>query len=147
MTRRMPDSQDPAVRSQLACLIQQHFSVQADCQPLDGPGSFSSLLLLTFKFFFDLYFLLVSQLVPTLRIGRVHLTYIVPLAFVLCVTMDKDDDYKRHQRDREANFARYLIFEAPLVVESHEGPHTWSVRSAAQLSLLRFWNEIWNCSG
>ncbi|TFK29197.1 protein transporter [Coprinopsis marcescibilis] len=67
-----------------------------------------------FKFFFNLYFLLValSQLVPALRIGFL-VTYIAPLAFVLCVTIGKEayDDYKRYQRDKEANSQRYLILE------------------------------------
>jgi phospholipid-translocating ATPase len=61
-----------------------------------------------FKFFFNLYFLLValSQFIPALKIGFI-LTYIAPLAFVLCVTMGKEafDDYKRNLRDREANSA------------------------------------------
>lgn len=56
-----------------------------------------------FKFFFNLYFLLValSQLVPALRIGYLF-TYFAPLAFVLIVTLSKEawDDWKRHQRDR-----------------------------------------------
>lgn len=67
-----------------------------------------------FKFFFNLYFLLValSQFVPALKIGFIA-TYIAPLAFVLCVTMGKEayDDYQRHLRDREANSARYLILD------------------------------------
>ncbi|KAH9956708.1 phospholipid-translocating P-type ATPase [Russula dissimulans] len=65
-----------------------------------------------FKFFFNLYFLLValSQFVPALRTGFL-VTYIAPLAFVLLVTMGKEayDDYKRNLRDREANSARYLV--------------------------------------
>ena len=85
-----------------------------------------------FKFFFNLYFLLValSQFVPQLRIGEspgpprecipfYHLrvgflsTYVAPLAFVLTVTIGKEahDDWKRNQRDHEANSAKYLILE------------------------------------
>ncbi|KAF8651079.1 hypothetical protein AX16_004941 [Volvariella volvacea WC 439] len=67
-----------------------------------------------FKFFFNLYFLLValSQFIPALKIGFI-LTYIAPLAFVLMVTMGKEayDDYKRHLRDKEANSQKYLILE------------------------------------
>ncbi|RXW18096.1 hypothetical protein EST38_g7764 [Candolleomyces aberdarensis] len=67
-----------------------------------------------FKFFFNLYFLLValSQFVPALKIGFI-VTYIAPLAFVLFVTIGKEayDDYKRHQRDKEANSQRYLILQ------------------------------------
>ncbi|EMD34906.1 aminophospholipid-transporting P-type ATPase [Gelatoporia subvermispora B] len=87
-----------------------------------------------FKFFFNLYFLLValSQFVPALKIGFIA-TYIAPLAFVLFVTMGKEayDDYKRHQRDREANSARYLILEPPPTGETDDGPHTRSVPSSA----------------
>ncbi|EDR01002.1 aminophospholipid-transporting P-type ATPase [Laccaria bicolor S238N-H82] len=69
-----------------------------------------------FKFFFNLYFLLValSQFIPALKIGFI-VTYIAPLAFVLCVTMGKEayDDYKRHMRDTEANSQRYLVLDRP----------------------------------
>ncbi|KDQ23963.1 hypothetical protein PLEOSDRAFT_7858, partial [Pleurotus ostreatus PC15] len=67
-----------------------------------------------FKFFFNLYFLLValSQFVPALKIGFIF-TYIAPLAFVLFVTLGKEayNDYKRNLRDREANSQKYLILE------------------------------------
>ncbi|GAA5905553.1 hypothetical protein JCM8208_005769 [Rhodotorula glutinis] len=63
-----------------------------------------------FKFFYNLYFLLValSQFVPALRIGFLA-TYIVPLVFVLLVTIGKEafDDYTRYLRDRSANSALY----------------------------------------
>ncbi|KAJ7280383.1 protein transporter [Mycena rebaudengoi] len=69
-----------------------------------------------FKFFFNLYFLLValSQFIPALKIGFI-VTYIAPLAFVLCVTIGKEafDDYKRNQRDREANSQKYLVLDPP----------------------------------
>jgi phospholipid-translocating ATPase len=88
-----------------------------------------------FKFFFNLYFLLValSQFVPALKIGLIA-TYIAPLAFVLCVTIGKEayDDYKRNQRDREANSQRYLVLD-PTSFESSPlegGPHTRSVPSS-----------------
>lgn len=65
-----------------------------------------------FKFFFNLYFLLValSQIIPTLRIGYLS-SYIVPLAFVLIVTMSKEawDDISRRRRDREANTELYEV--------------------------------------
>ena len=67
-----------------------------------------------FKFFFNLYFLLValSQFIPALKIGFI-LTYIAPLAFVLTVTMGKEayDDSQRNLRDREANSAKYLLLD------------------------------------
>lgn len=59
-----------------------------------------------FKYFFNLYFLLValSQIVPQLRIGLLS-SYVVPLAFVLTVTMMKEasDDIARRRRDLEQN--------------------------------------------
>lgn len=65
-----------------------------------------------FKFFFNLYFLIValSQIVPQLRIGYLS-SYIVPLAFVLTVTMMKEagDDITRRRRDKEQNFERYEV--------------------------------------
>ncbi|KAF8272734.1 aminophospholipid-transporting P-type ATPase [Lactarius quietus] len=83
-----------------------------------------------FKFFFNLYFLLValSQFVPALKTGFL-VTYIAPLAFVLLVTMGKEayDDYKRNLRDREANSARYLI----LASQSSQLPPTRSIPSSS----------------
>lgn len=65
-----------------------------------------------FKFFFNLYFLLValSQFIPSLRIGFLS-TYIAPLAFVLIVTMLQEaaDDLARRKRDNEANSECYDI--------------------------------------
>jgi phospholipid-translocating ATPase len=62
------------------------------------------------------------------RLGFI-VTYVAPLAFVLCVTMGKEayDDYKRNLRDREANSQKYLI----LVPPSDSGPHTRSVPSSS----------------
>ena len=65
-----------------------------------------------FRFFYNLYFLLVamSQLVPALKIGYLF-TYFGPLAFVLTVTLSKEayDDYMRFKRDQEANSQEYEI--------------------------------------
>ncbi|KAF6063295.1 phospholipid-translocating P-type ATPase, flippase family protein [Candida albicans] len=65
-----------------------------------------------FKFFFNLYFLIValSQIVPQLRIGYLS-SYIVPLAFVLTVTMMKEagDDIARRRRDKEQNQELYEV--------------------------------------
>ncbi|TKA22204.1 hypothetical protein B0A50_08316 [Salinomyces thailandicus] len=67
-----------------------------------------------FKFFFNLYFLLValSQIIPALRIGYLS-TYIAPLAFVLCITLGKEayDDIERRRRDREANGEPYTVLK------------------------------------
>jgi phospholipid-translocating ATPase len=63
-----------------------------------------------FKFFFNLFFLLIclSQFIPPLKVGFLF-TYISPLAFVLTVTLMKEawDDFQRFQRDKEINNKRY----------------------------------------
>lgn len=63
-----------------------------------------------FRFFFNLYFLVValSQFIPAFQVGFLF-TYISPLAFVLIVTILKEawDDIKRYMRDKEANSQRY----------------------------------------
>ncbi|KAH6893212.1 hypothetical protein B0T10DRAFT_481744 [Thelonectria olida] len=80
-----------------------------------------------FSFFFNMYFLLValSQAIPALRIGYL-LTYIAPLAFVLCITMGKEafDDIARRRRDTEANSEEYkiLLFRDPDSAYNH-GEH------------------------
>lgn len=56
-----------------------------------------------FKYFFNLFFLLVclSQFIEALRVGFL-ISYLAPLIFVLTVTMIKEfyEDYKRAQRDK-----------------------------------------------
>ncbi|EGP84149.1 putative aminophospholipid-translocating P4-type ATPase [Zymoseptoria tritici IPO323] len=65
-----------------------------------------------FKFFFNMYFLLValSQIIPALRIGYLS-TYIAPLVFVLSITLSKEalDDVNRRKRDNEANSEPYTV--------------------------------------
>ncbi|QSZ37807.1 hypothetical protein DSL72_008907 [Monilinia vaccinii-corymbosi] len=65
-----------------------------------------------FSFFFNMYFLLValSQVIPPLRIGYLS-TYIVPLIFVLTITLGKEafDDIERRRRDAEANSEGYTV--------------------------------------
>jgi phospholipid-translocating ATPase len=65
-----------------------------------------------FSFFFNMYFLLValSQAIPPLRIGYLS-TYIVPLVFVLAITLGKEafDDIGRRRRDNEANSEGYTV--------------------------------------
>ncbi|KIV98963.1 hypothetical protein, variant 2 [Verruconis gallopava] len=67
-----------------------------------------------FKFFLNLYFLLValSQVIPALRIGYLS-TYIAPLVFVLIVTLGKEaiDDIARRKRDAEANAEPYTVVQ------------------------------------
>uniref|UniRef100_A0A672GH95 Phospholipid-transporting ATPase n=1 Tax=Salarias fasciatus TaxID=181472 RepID=A0A672GH95_SALFA len=63
-----------------------------------------------FKFFLNLYFLVVacSQFVPSLKIGYLY-TYWAPLGFVLAVTMVREavDEVRRCQRDKEMNSQLY----------------------------------------
>ncbi|XP_066259510.1 probable phospholipid-transporting ATPase IIB isoform X1 [Euwallacea similis] len=59
-----------------------------------------------FKFFLNLYFLIMatSQFVPDIRIGYLY-TYWGPLCFVLFITICREaiDDLRRHKRDQEVN--------------------------------------------
>lgn len=63
-----------------------------------------------FKFFFNMFFLLIalSQFVPPLKVGFLF-TYVAPLVFVLAITIIKEavDDITRLKRDREINNAVY----------------------------------------
>lgn len=87
-----------------------------------NPLTFIPLILYEqFKFFFNLYFLLValSQAVPALRIGYLS-SYVVPLAFVLVVTMSKEamDDIQRRRRDMEANSELFEVIGQRKLVPS-----------------------------
>ncbi|KAK6198845.1 ATPase that leads to neomycin-resistant protein when overexpressed [Scheffersomyces amazonensis] len=77
-----------------------------------------------FKFFFNLYFLLtaLSQIIPQLRIGYLS-SYIVPLGFVLTVTMMKEagDDIARRRRDKEQNNEVYEVLNRSNTSLTHEG--------------------------
>ncbi|KAK9451916.1 uncharacterized protein V1518DRAFT_409895 [Limtongia smithiae] len=76
-----------------------------------------------FKFFINLYFLIValSQIVPALRVGYIS-SYVLPLAFVLFVTMSKEalDDIARRRRDSEANMESYSIVGKEEPVKSRD---------------------------
>ena len=67
-----------------------------------------------FSFFINMYFLLValSQIIKPLRLGYVS-TYIVPLAFVISITLGKEasDDIARRRRDAEANSEGYTVLK------------------------------------
>jgi phospholipid-translocating ATPase len=67
-----------------------------------------------FSFFINMYFLLValSQVIPALKIGYVS-TYVVPLGFVISVTLGKEalDDIARRRRDAEANAEPYTVLK------------------------------------
>ncbi|KAF2731403.1 phospholipid-translocating P-type ATPase [Polyplosphaeria fusca] len=85
-----------------------------------------------FSFFINMYFLLValSQLVPALRIGYLS-TYIVPLAFVITITLGKEalDDIARRRRDAEANSEGYTVLKFE---ESNVGNGVAPGRSSAR---------------
>lgn len=63
-----------------------------------------------FKYFFNLFFLLVciSQFFEQLRVGFL-ISYLAPLLFVLAITMIKEafEDYNRGQRDKVLNEKKY----------------------------------------
>ncbi len=67
-----------------------------------------------FSFFINMYFLLValSQIIKPLRLGYLS-TYIVPLAFVISITLGKEalDDIARRRRDAEANSEGYTVLK------------------------------------
>ncbi|XP_061903145.1 probable phospholipid-transporting ATPase IIB isoform X4 [Entelurus aequoreus] len=78
-----------------------------------------------FKFFLNLYFLVVScsQFVPSLKIGYLY-TYWAPLGFVLAVTMVREavDEVRRHRRDKEMNSQLYskLTLRGKIQVKSSD---------------------------
>jgi phospholipid-translocating ATPase len=67
-----------------------------------------------FKFFFNLFFLLIalSQFIDALRVGFLF-TYVAPLVIVILITMIKEafDDFARFRRDKAINLAKYQVFE------------------------------------
>ncbi|CDF88065.1 probable phospholipid-transporting ATPase NEO1 [Zygosaccharomyces bailii ISA1307] len=82
-----------------------------------------TLLYEQFRFFFNLYFLIValSQAIPALRIGYLS-SYVVPLGFVLTVTMTKEamDDIQRRRRDNEMNSEPYQVLNKQKLVKSKD---------------------------
>ena len=64
-----------------------------------------------FKFFFNMFFLLIalSQVVPGLRVGFL-ISFVGPLVFVLGVTLVKEflDDHSRAKKDSQINNNKYL---------------------------------------
>jgi len=60
------------------------------------------------------------------------ITYFGPLVFVLMVTMGKEahDDYKRYQRDQEANSTKYLILDPAVSGQRDSAPATRAVPSS-----------------
>lgn len=80
-----------------------------------------------FKFFYNLFFLLISlsQFVPALKVGYLF-TYIAPLVFVLMITLIKEavDDIQRFRKDKALNNKKY---------ENLTLSGTWSMKSSATL--------------
>lgn len=111
--RSKPLNSSRKVHCQLANAMDYKYPSNAISNAKYSPVSFIPVVLYEqFKFFFNLYFLLValSQAIPVLRIGYLS-SYIVPLAFVLTVTMSKEawDDVQRRRRDRESNGELYDV--------------------------------------
>ncbi|XP_023229117.1 probable phospholipid-transporting ATPase IIA isoform X2 [Centruroides sculpturatus] len=73
-----------------------------------------------FKFFLNLYFLLmaISQFIPEIRIGYLY-TYWGPLGFVLTVTLIREaiDDIRRYSRDKEVNSQKYRKLTSQGVIQ------------------------------
>ncbi|KAA8915734.1 hypothetical protein TRICI_002116 [Trichomonascus ciferrii] len=120
-SKRQPvvPSRERKVTPQTAAPSNKHykFASNAVSNAKYSPVSFLPVILYEqFKFFFNLYFLLValSQIVPALQIGYLS-SYIVPLAFVLTITMGKEawDDIQRRRRDKESNSELYDVVDSP----------------------------------
>ena len=77
-----------------------------------------------FKFFFNLFFLLVSlsQFIEALRVGFLF-TFLAPLVFVLLLTMAKEgyDDFQRYQRDKVVNQKLYKSID-PIAKQAVDMP-------------------------
>ena len=76
-----------------------------------------------FKFFFNLYFLLValSQFIPALKIGFIA-TYVAPLAFVLCIGRDTRGTLKAT--------VHHTSFLYPMTRPSPSNSHAWLAKPA-----------------
>ncbi|KAF3834285.1 hypothetical protein F7725_025489 [Dissostichus mawsoni] len=91
-----------------------------------------------FKFFLNLYFLVVacSQFVPSLKIGYLY-TYWAPLGFVLTVTMVREavDEMRRYRRDKEMNSQLYskLTVREPKDSCRHDIPENIGEKRTDQL--------------
>lgn len=98
-----------------------------------------------FKFFFNLYFLVValSQIIPQLRIGYLS-SYIVPLAFVLTVTMMKEagDDIARRRRDKEQNNELYEVLNRSSPTALTHEPKLIPARSLRVGDLVRLHKDV-----
>ncbi|EFP01045.1 hypothetical protein GCK72_001413 [Caenorhabditis remanei] len=87
------------------------FSPNTVCNQKYNIFSFVPIVLFQqFKFFLNLYFLLMacSQFIPAIQIGA-PITYWGPLGFVLTITLIREafDDFVRYLRDRDLNSEKY----------------------------------------
>ncbi|EHH19591.1 Putative phospholipid-transporting ATPase IIA [Macaca mulatta] len=88
-----------------------------------------------FKYFFNLYFLLLacSQFVPEMRLGALY-TYWVPLGFVLAVTVIREavEEIRCYVRDKEVNSQVYSRLTARgscfLRTDQLDGETDWKLR-------------------
>jgi len=82
-----------------------------------------------FKFFYNLFFLLISlsQFIPALKVGFMF-TYVAPLVFVLLITLGKEanDDFQRYRKDKELNNKKY---------EYIRSTGKWSFKTSANLKV------------
>ncbi|USW52988.1 Putative P-type ATPase, HAD superfamily, P-type ATPase, transmembrane domain superfamily [Septoria linicola] len=134
------DDHDPAAARHVTVGAKQpaRFPANAISNAKYTPWSFLPRTLFNeFKFFFNMYFLLValSQMLPALRIGYLS-TYIAPLAFVLMITLGKEafDDLNRRKRDREANSEPYKVlrFDTPAMAGGSVGSKKRKIRSISE---------------
>uniref|UniRef100_A0A672QJH9 Phospholipid-transporting ATPase n=1 Tax=Sinocyclocheilus grahami TaxID=75366 RepID=A0A672QJH9_SINGR len=97
-----------------------------------------------FKFFLNLYFLVVacSQFVPSLKIGYLY-TYWAPLGFVLAVTMVREavDEVRRCRRDKEMNSQLY----SKLTVRGDHNKVRKNQRIPADIIFLRTSEKTGSC--
>ena len=85
---------------------------ETDEAPMLATYSFLPIVLFNqFKYFFNLFFLLIalSQIIPALRVGFL-ISFVAPLVFVLAVTMVKEfyDDLQRYKKDTQINDAPFF---------------------------------------
>ncbi|KAJ4347834.1 putative aminophospholipid-translocase [Didymosphaeria variabile] len=111
------EEHDPTTQRTIAVgqLQTARFPANAVSNAKYTPWSFLPRTLYTeFSFFINMYFLLValSQIIPALRIGYLS-TYVVPLGFVITITLGKEalDDIARRRRDAEANSEPYTVLK------------------------------------
>ncbi|XP_064150444.1 probable phospholipid-transporting ATPase IIB isoform X3 [Loxodonta africana] len=112
-----------------------------------------------FKFFLNLYFLVVScsQFVPALKIGYLY-TYWAPLGFVLAVTIMREaiDEFRRFQRDKEMNSQLYskltnqripsdMVFLRTSEKAETPSPFLWIIQMIQNLPQVQLLPQLTKC--